>query len=274
MGVKVDRNARVVPDLQAIWLFCSRLDLSKNHRDLATATFKAQLVTETPAIEMEKKCVFEHDRSFETLDQFLGFEKITLQIGPPMSITWNPLVKNLEAKTHGSFFGEKSPMAPPASRCSSALQSRSSAVKRAGFDRESVDNLDQAMQAVANITRAGSGRLTSSPTLGLDSNATMKAADFGSLLADLLCILRARFKCRRFSEVPGVRTSCILPILRKARNLSEVSSKNSSVTLHASRFSFALQSRSSAVESEGFTQVCLKTMSLSSPGAEAWHVFF
>eukprot|EP00435_Cladocopium_sp_Y103_P049857 s3310_g15.t1 len=95
MGIKVDGNAHVVLDLQAIWLFCSRLDLSKNHRDLATATFKAQLVTETPAIEMEKKCVFEHDRSFETLDQFLGFEKITLQIGA-LSITWK-LVKNLEA---------------------------------------------------------------------------------------------------------------------------------------------------------------------------------
>jgi len=93
MGVKVDRNARVVLDLEAIWMICSKLDISMNHRSPATATFKAQLVTETPAIEMEKKNVFEQDRSFETLD-FLGFEKIAVAIGPPrpprpsMSITW------------------------------------------------------------------------------------------------------------------------------------------------------------------------------------------
>ena len=83
MGVKVDRNDRVVLDLEAIWMICFRLDISMNHRSPATATFKAQLVSETPAIEMEKKCVFEQDRSLETLDQFLGFEKIAVVIGPP-----------------------------------------------------------------------------------------------------------------------------------------------------------------------------------------------
>ena len=82
MGVKVDRNARVVLDLEAIWMICSRLDISMNHRSPATATFKAQLVTETPAIEMEKKCVFEQDRSLKILDQFLGFEKFAVAIGP------------------------------------------------------------------------------------------------------------------------------------------------------------------------------------------------
>ena len=70
-------------------MICSKLDISMNHRSPATATFKAQLVTETPAIEMEKKNVFEQDRNFETLE-FLGFEKIAVAIGPPipMSITW------------------------------------------------------------------------------------------------------------------------------------------------------------------------------------------
>ena len=63
MGVKkVDRNGPMVLDSQAIWMICSRLDVSMNQRSAAT-TFKAQLVTETPAIEKDKKSVFENDRT-------------------------------------------------------------------------------------------------------------------------------------------------------------------------------------------------------------------
>eukprot|EP00435_Cladocopium_sp_Y103_P009270 s2523_g2.t1 len=196
--------------------------------------------------------------------------------------------------------------------CSFAPQNISSAAKRAGFNR--------AMPAVAITTGAVLGKLlrrrkTSVFPLKVDSSVTMKAADFGSLLAELgLDVLRARLECRHFSEVPRVCQSCMLPIPPKVilfcskkqasipspcqnmlmtpstrsepptilyplglplagskevmakgnrrqsfsekqvRNLSEFSWKNSSMTLSASRCSFALQNISSAAQRADFNR--------------------
>lgn len=58
MAVKVNRNEPYVPDLQAIWIICTRLDFKD--RGPGGPILKAKLVTESVAVESEKRLVFDY----------------------------------------------------------------------------------------------------------------------------------------------------------------------------------------------------------------------
>jgi len=131
-----------------------------------------------------------------------------------------------------------------ASRCSFALQNRSRAGERADFNR-----------AMVKTTRAVSGGLTGVSTPGLESNVIMKAGACGALLSDLRdCVFMALLERRHFFEVDArLRQRTRLNKI-EARNPSKSSRKNFSMTLLASRCSFALQNKSRAGERADFNR--------------------